>query len=77
MSAVAYYRGPRPERRVVMRQILKLCSRKPRSAPELAKHTGSSLDSVHVLLHRLRGSGEIETLNPGTHDAVHVATGAA
>jgi len=66
---------PRPDRQVVMRKILRACTRRPRSAPELAKLTGSSLDSVHVLLHRMRGYRQIRTLNPGTRDARHVARG--
>ena len=66
---------PRPDRQVVMRKILRACARRPRSAPELAKLTGSSLDSVHVLLHRMRSYRQIRTLNPGTRDARHVALG--
>jgi len=64
---------PRPDRQVVMRKILRACARRARSAPELAKLTGSSLDSVHVLLlHPLRGYRQIRTLNPGTRDARHL-----
>lgn len=63
---------PRPERQRVMRKIVRACARRPRSAPELAKLTGSSLDSVHVLLHRLRRYRWIRTLRAGTARAVHV-----
>lgn len=63
---------PRPERQRVMRQIVRACARRPRSAPELARLTGSSLDSVHVLLHRLRAYRWIRTIKPGTAAARHV-----
>lgn len=65
------YATPRPDRQVVMRKIARACARRPCSAPELAKRTGSSLDSIHVLLHRMRGYGVIRTLNPGTREARH------
>ncbi len=70
-------RKPRPERQRVMRKIARACARRPRSAPELAKLTGSSLGSVHVLLHRMRRYRVIRTINAGTSAAVHVARSAS
>jgi hypothetical protein len=67
-----YYSGPRPERQVVMKHIARLCRRAPRSARYLADATGTSVDSVHVLLHRMRGHGAIVTLNARTAHAVHL-----
>ena len=67
------YAQPRLYRQRVMRRIVRLCSTKPCSNDELAKKIGTTRESIQVLTHRMRGYGQIETLNPGTHDAVHVA----
>ncbi|PJK00797.1 hypothetical protein CO641_02165 [Lysobacteraceae bacterium NML91-0213] len=60
-----------------MRRIVRLCSTAPRSNDELAKKIGTTRESVQVLTHRMRRYGQIETLNPGTHQARHVAVGHA
>ena len=67
------YAKPRLYRQRVMRRIVRLCSTAPRSNDELAKKIGTTRESVQVLTHRMRRYGQIETLNPGTHQAVHVA----
>jgi len=67
------YAEPRLERQRVMRRIVRLCTTQARSNDELAKKIGTTRGSVQVLTHRMRRYGQIETLNPGTHQAVHVA----
>ncbi len=67
------YAAPRLYRQRVMRRIVRLCTTRPRSNDELAKKIGTTRESVQVLTHRMRRYGQIKTLNPGTHQAVHVA----
>lgn len=67
------YSAPRLHRQRVMRQIVRLCTTRPRSNDELAKLIGTTRESIQVLTHRMRRYGQIETLHPGTHQAKHVA----
>lgn len=67
------YSAPRLHRQRVMRRIFRLCSTRARSNDELAKAIGTSRESIQVLTHRMRRYGQIETLNPGTHEARHIA----
>lgn len=67
------YAVPRLSRQRIMRRIVRLCSISPRSNDELAKKIGTTRGSIQVLTHRMRRYGQIETLEPGTHAARHVA----
>lgn len=70
---MADYARPRLHRQRVMRRIVQLCAIRPRSNDELATRIGTTRESVQVLTHRMRRYGQIETINPGTHAAKHVA----
>lgn len=70
---MADYARPRLHRQRVMRRICELCATRPHSNDELAKRIGTSRGSIQVLTHRMRRYGQIETLNPGTRDAKHIA----
>jgi hypothetical protein len=65
------YSKPNLQRQRVMRAIVRLCRRTPRSNDELARRIGTTRGSVQVLTHRMRRYGQLVTLNPGTHQARH------
>lgn len=66
------YAAPLLDRQRVMRRIVQLCARRPRSNDELAKRIGTTRETIQVLTHRMRRYGQIATIHPGTHAARHV-----